>query len=71
MCSEEIIKIIESIDKQLDENKKVINEWDGKTVPSDSSIITLCEMSKLLIQIRENWFNTLLHQYGLFYMRGA
>lgn len=71
MSSEEIIKIIESIDKQLVENKKFIDVYGGKMNPSDPSIVTLCELSKLLIQARESWFNTLLHQYGIFYMRGA
>ena len=66
MSKEEIIKIIEVIDEQLKQNRKTVEEC-----PMNADVLTLCSISKLLIQSREMWQNILLYEYGVFYMREA
>lgn len=66
MSKEEIIKTIEDIDEQLKQNKEVIEACTYV----DANVLTLCEISKLLIDSREMWQNILLNYYGVYYMRG-
>ena len=66
MSKEEIIKTIEDIDEQLKQNKEVIEACTYV----DANVLTLCELSKLLIDSREMWQNILLNYYGVYYMRG-
>jgi hypothetical protein len=46
MSKESMMETIEMINAQLEENKKVINAYAGQEMSSDSSIFTLCELSK-------------------------
>ena len=65
MSKEEIIKIIEELDEQLKKNREVINECE-----MNADVLTLCALSKLLIDSREMYQNMLLNCYGIYYMRG-
>jgi hypothetical protein len=63
MTKEGIIKNIEEIDVQLKRNRElIINSKDVDTLP-------LCDLSNLLVDIREMWQIVLLENYGFYYMR--
>ena len=66
MSKEEIIKTIEEIDEQLKQNRKVVENCE-----MNADVLTLCALSKLLIDSREMWQSMLLDYYGIYYMRGA
>lgn len=68
MSKESMIETIEMINAQLKENKKVINAYAGEEILSDSSVITLCELSKALLTIKQQYKETLLKVYGGYYM---
>lgn len=66
MSKEEIIKIIEELDEQLKKNRKVVENCE-----MNADVLTLCALSKLLIDSREMYQNMLLEHFGVYYMRGA
>ena len=68
MSKESMMETIEMINAQLEENKKVIDAYAGQEMSSDSSIFTLCELSKALLSIKQGYKETLLKVYGVYYM---
>ena len=68
---EDILKFIEAIDEQLAKNKEVIDAHSGREVPSNSDILTLCELSKCLLIARKNWTDMLLYEYGVYLLGGV
>ena len=68
MSKEDIMELIEVINAQLEENKKVVNAYAGQEVPSDSDIMVICTLSKMLISAKQMWKETLLREYGVYYM---
>ena len=65
MTKEDIIEVIEVINKQLEENKKVVNDYAGR---SDIDILTICTLSQMLLTSKQMWKETLLCEYGVYYM---
>ena len=63
MSKEAIIKNIEEIDLQLKRNREIVINSDFMNVG------ILCDLSELLIDIREMWQIVLLENYGFYYMR--
>lgn len=68
MSKESMMETIEMINAQLKENKEVIDAYAGQKMSSDSSIFTLCELSKALLSIKQEYKETLLKVYGVYYM---
>ena len=67
MSKNDMIETIETINVQLKENKKVVNAYAGQEMCSDSCIVTICELSKALILIKQKYKETLLEVYGIYY----
>lgn len=67
MSKNDMIETIEMINVQLKENKKVVNDYAGQEMCSDSFVITICELSKALISIKQKYKETLLAVYGIYY----
>lgn len=68
MSKESMMETIEMINAQLKENRKVIDAYAGQKMASDSSIFTLCELSKALLTIKQEYKEKLLKIYGVYYM---
>ena len=68
MSKEEMMSFIEEINTQLKKNKEIVNAYAGQEVSGDSGIITLCELSKCLISTKKTLKETLLFEYGIYYM---
>lgn len=68
MSKEDIMELIEAINEQLEENKKVIEAYAGQRISSNSEVLTLCTLSKMLISAKQMWKETLLTEYGVYYM---
>ena len=67
MTEFEIIKKLCEIDMQLIKNKEHIDAYAGQEVPADSSIIRLCEVTKLLMIEKLRMQKLLLDTYGIHY----
>lgn len=68
MTKDEIFRTLCIIDKQLSENKKYIDAFSGQEVPTDSAIVVLCEITKLLLIEKFKLKKRLLDEYGIYYM---
>ena len=68
MTKDEIFRTLCIIDTQLSENKKYIDAFSGQEVPTDSTIVVLCEITKLLLIEKLKLKKRLLDEYGIHYM---
>jgi hypothetical protein len=68
MSKEDIMELIDVINKQLEENKKAIEACAERGMFSDSDVMTLCTLSKMLISAKQMWKETLLIDYGVYYI---
>lgn len=62
---EELITTIFVIDKQLEENRKVLEPYAGKEIETDSSIGRLLKVTRMLLMARIEYGNKLANSYGI------